>query len=453
MNRTHRIATFAGACALAFGAPLAAKAPADQVSKLGQELTPVGALKAANKDGTIPEWTGGMTTLPASFNNYKPGDYYPDPFPDDKPQFRITHDNYKQYADRLSAGTAWLLERYPDYSLAVYPTRRTALFPDALYAATKANAASATLAGEDALKDASLGFPFPIPQNGAEAIWNHKVRYRGDSVQQSGTLFVVARSGKYERADYTTSAQFVYGNVKKPGSLSDNIIQQVLRKEVSPPRLAGGMTLVWDHLDGTRDAWQYSPGSNRIRQAPIVAFDNPINGSDGLQNVDQADMFNGSLQRYSWKLVGKKELYIPYNNYRMIRPELKYADLIAPTHLNPAHPRYELHRVWVVEATLKPGQGNVYKKRVFYIDEDSWTITAVDCYDNRDTLWRYQEGFVIPLVVDKAVVAAPLIVYDLPSGRYVVNNLPNEQGYVAKFNLPFPAGYFTPQNLQKMGRN
>jgi hypothetical protein len=108
--------------------------------------------------------------------------------------------------------------------------------------------------------------------------------------------------------------------------------------------------------------------------------------------------------------------------------------------------------VWVVEAALKPGQGNVFKRRVMYVDEDSWTVAAVDCYDARDSLWRYQEGFVLPLVVDKSVVAAPSMYYDLFSGRYAINNLPNEQGYVAKFGVSFPAGFFTPQNLQKMGR-
>src|SRR5882724_9765838 len=255
-------------------APAMAKTSAAEAAKLGQSLTPIGAEKAANKEGTIPEWTGGMSTLGPMFKDYKAGDYYPDPFPDDKPLLKITHDNYKQYAAKLPAGSVLMFERYADFSMNVFPTRRTALFPDALYAATKANATTANLVGEDGLKDAKLGFPFPIPQNGAEAIWNHKVRYRGDSVLQNGTLFV-------------------YGNVKNPGTVDKNLVLQVLRKEIAPPRLAGGMTLVWDHLDGSRDAWQYSPGSNRIRQAPIVAFDNPVGGSDGLQNVAQADMFNG----------------------------------------------------------------------------------------------------------------------------------------------------------------
>ena len=437
---------------LLWGAPVLAKVSADDAGKLGAALTPIGADKAAGADGTIPEWTGGMKELGPMFKGYKTGDYYPDPFPEDKPLFTITPANYKQYESRLPAGSLALLSRYKSYSMNVYPTRRTALFPDEVYAATRANATTSHVIGDDGLKDSKLGFPFPIPGNGAEVIWNHKVRYRGDSVILNGAMFVVDTDGTFQRNEFLQSVEFMYGNVGKPDS-SAEIILRLLRKEVSPPRLAGNMTLIWEKLDGSRDAWQFNPGANRVRQAPIVAFDNPVAGADGLQNVDQADMFNGSMKRYTWKLLGKKDMYIGYNNYRLVRPELKYKEIIRPMHLNPAHPRYELHRVWVVEATLKPGQGNVYKKRVLYVDEDSWTIAAVDCYDSRNTLWRYQEGFVMPLVIDKSVVAAPQVVYDMFSGRYVVNNLPNEQGFIAKFGASFPAGFFTPQNLQKLGRN
>lgn len=453
MKRRIAISCAGGALLVLGAGSAAAKTTADDAARLGQSLTPVGAEKAASADGTIPEWTGGMTRLGPMFDGYKPGAYYPDPFPEDKPLFRITPANVKQYEDRLPAGSVTLLKQNADYFLNVYPTRRTATYPDAIYAATLANATTASLVGDDGLKDARLGFPFPVPQNGAEAIWNHKVRYRGDSAVIAGALFVVNTKGAFQRNEFQQSVEFAYGNVRKPGSVDDNVILRLLRKEISPPRLAGSMTLVWERLDGSRDAWQYNPGANRVRQAPIVAFDNPVAGADGLQNVDQADMFNGSMSRYSWKLVGKKEMFIGYNNYRLVRPELKYKDAIRPKHLNPAHPRYELHRVWIVEANLKPGQGNVYKKRVFYVDEDSWSIAAVDCYDSRNSLWRFQEGYVMPLVIDKSVVAAPQITYDLFSGRYVINNLPNEQGYIAKFGTSFAPGYFTPQNLSKLGRN
>ena len=63
--------------------------------------------------------------------------------------------------------------------------------------------------------------------------------------------------------------------------------------------------------------------------------------------------------------------------------------------MNPDHLRYELHRVWVVDATLKKGERHIYKRRTFYIDEDSWQILLVDQYDNRDQLWRVSEGHAI----------------------------------------------------------
>lgn len=455
MNIHRRLVSLSVLAALLAVGPVAAKTTPEAAAALGVTLTPIGAEKGANKDGTIREWTGGMSRPGPQFAGYKAGegDYYPDPFPEDKPLFSITHANYKQYANKLPNGAQAMLERYKDYSITVYPTRRTAIYPDAIYAATRANATTAMLVGDDGLKDARLGFPFPIPGNGAEVIWNHKVRYRGDSVIQTGGIFVVAADGRFAQTLYEQNVEFSYANVKKPGSIADNLIFQLLRKQTAPARLAGTMTLVWDRLDGSRDAWQYSPGSKRMRQAPTVAFDNPMAGSDGLQTTDQADMFNGSQKLYTWKLLGKKEMYIGYNPYRLVRPELKYKDIIQAHHLNPKHSRHELHRVWIVEATLKPGEGNVLRRRMFYVDEDSWSIAAVDGYDSRNSLWVFQEGYVAPLFMDKAVVAAPQLTYDLFSGRYAVNNLPNEQGFIAKFGNSFPTGYFTPQTLQKLGRD
>ena len=441
-------------CAVLAAGSAAAKVAPEKAAQLGTTLTPVGAVEAGNKEGTIPAWKGGMPKLGPMFDDYKrgEGEFYPDPFPADKPLFKISAANLKQYSAMLSAGAIRRLELNPKLYYNVYPTRRTATYPDAIYRATKANALTAELTGDDGISGTKLGFPFPIPNNGAEAMVNHRLRYRADSAILTGNTIVVARDGRYQVNGFELSAQFIYANVGKPPAADNELIFQLMRKETSPARLAGNVTLVWDKLDGGREAWQYSPGTGRVRQAPSVAFDTPTAGTDALQNVDQSDMYNGSQSKYSWKLVGKKEMYVPYNNYRLLRPELKLKDLVLPGMINPEHTRYELHRVWVVEATLKPGSGNVYKKRRFYLDEDSWSVIGVDCYDSRDTLWRYQEGFVIPLVVDKAVVSAPQVTYDLFSGRYVINNLINEQGFIAKFGVNFPQGFFTPNNLKKLGR-
>lgn len=439
---------------LALGMPAQAKVSADKAAALGTTLTPVGAVEAGNAEGTIPAWNGGMKQLGPMFANYKrgSGEYYPDPFPEDKPLFRISAANLAKYQQALPEGAITRLKQDPKLYYNVYPTRRTATYPDAIYAATQANALTAELLGDDQVQGAQLGFPFPIPSSGAEAMVNHRLRYRGDSVILSGNTVVVNRNGRFDVNGFELSAQFVYGNVGKPAGAANDLVLQVVRRDTSPPRLAGNVTLVWDKLDGGREAWQFSPGTARVRQAPSVAFDNPAAGTDALQNIDQTDMFNGSQRKYSWKLVGKKEMYVPYNNYRLVRPELKLKDIIQPGRLNPEHTRYELHRVWIVDAELKPGEGNVFRKRRFYLDEDSWSVVAVDCYDSRNTLWRYQEGFVVPLVADKAVVSAPQITYDLFAGRYAINTLPNEMGFIAKFGVAFPPGFFSPQNLKKLGR-
>lgn len=427
---------------------------ADRAAQLGQSLTPVGAEMAASKDGRIPAWAGGASVqqFGAAFANFKQGDFYPDLFAADKPVLKITHDNYAQYAAQLPEGTLQLLKAYPDYFLNVYPTRRTAAFPEAILKATKTNATTAALEGEDSLVNAKLGFPFPIPQNGAEVIWNHKVRYLGGTVDQTSNIILVDQGGSFYIASYTQSAQFFYSNPAVPQDQQQGLIFQLVRRQTAPPRLRGQVILAWERLDGGRDAWLYAPGTHRVLKAPTLAFDSPMAGADGGASTDQNDMFNGSLRQYSWKLLGKREMYIAYNNYHLQQPSLKYDQLIRAHHLNPDHQRFELHRVWVVEAMLRPGMGNVIQRRVFYVDEDSWTIAAVDCYDAKKQLWRYEEAHLLPLFVNQVVVPAPQVIYDFTTGRYVVINLANELPYVAKFGVSLPPDYFTPQHLQSTGR-
>ncbi|TFW37270.1 DUF1329 domain-containing protein, partial [Pseudomonas fluorescens] len=143
---------------------------------------PFGAQRAGNADGSIPEWKGGLTQADPS---YKEGGKRSDPFAADQAQLTITAQNMAQYADKLSAGTQAMLKKYPDsYKVVVYPTRRSAAAPQSIYDATFANATGGKLvngpAGSMPL-GAAGGIPFPIPQNGEEAIWNHLLRWRGAS--------------------------------------------------------------------------------------------------------------------------------------------------------------------------------------------------------------------------------------------------------------------------------
>jgi hypothetical protein len=429
--------------------PAAAKVSPDEAAKLKTTLTPVGAERAANKDGTIPAWEGGLTKAPACYKGE--GSRYCDPFPGDKPKFTITGANMAQYKDKLSAGQLAMLEKSATYKMNVYETRRTAAFPTYVYEATHKNALEGELGGGgEALVNAVVGLPFPIPKSGVEPVWNHKVRYRGQSGQRWNTQVAVTTSGDYNLVKLREDLLFPYNRKGATPDSLNNVIIYFLQVVTQPPRLAGTITLVHETMDQVKEprrAWQYNPGQRRLRRAPNVAYDNPGTGADGLRTNDQTDTFNGATDRYTWKIVGKKEMYIPYNSYEVHSDKHKIRDIIQKGHVNQDLNRYELHRVWIVEGEVKPTTSHIYAKRRFYIDEDSWQISLVDIYDRRGALWRWQEAHIIQSY-DKPFPAPVMeTIYDLQSNRYLAQALNNEDP--ESIEKPFEASYFEPGNVQK----
>src|SRR5690349_3577681 len=192
--------TRALACiALALALPALAKVPKDQADKLleGGSLTPMGAEEAGARDGSILAWTGGWTLAPPTWKGT--GTKATDPFPDDKPKFTITSANVGQYKNNLSPGQLALFARYPkSYKMNVYATRRTAGAPKFIYAATYNNALNAELGSNgEAVVNGITGIPFPIPQNGQEVMWNHKLRYRGQGGRRINVQAAVTETGSY----------------------------------------------------------------------------------------------------------------------------------------------------------------------------------------------------------------------------------------------------------------
>jgi hypothetical protein len=445
------IGALIGALAALPGLTLAAVS-AEEAARLGTTLTPIGAEKAGNADGSIPAWTGGQTTVVAGF---VPGGHYPDPYADDRPLFTITAANAQQYRDKLSPGQLALLQRYPNWKMKVYPTRRSAAYPQGIYEETRGNATRVKLVdGGNGFTGTTGGVPFPIPQNGLETIWNHLTVYKGDTYATSWAQAPVTAGGSYNLVKFDYEYDFVYGNQKKkPSEREDNLLFYFLQSVKEPPRLAGSILLVYDYADQVRQprkAWTYNPGQRRVRLAPSVAYDNPGTAADGLRTNDDFFMYNGATDRYEWKLVGKRELYIPYNAYKINGPSLKVSDVLQAGHVNAEHARYELHRVWEVEATLKQGTSHLYKKRVFFLDEDSWVIHVQDKYDNRDQLWRVDElhsstYYDIPFLAPGLEVK-----HDLQSGRYIALSIRNEESKVYQPIVRTPAD-FTPNSLRDKG--
>ena len=367
-------------------------APADQVAQIGKTLTPFGAIIAGNADGSIPPYEGGLRTIPAGF---KPDSgFWVDPFKDEKPLFRITSKNMDQYADRLSGGQKLLLSKFPEYYLDIYPSHRTAAYPQELLDATTRNASTCHTIKDNLAVDPVCrgGIPFPLPQNGNEVIWNQQLRYKspGYTTTSSSNSWVVDSGGTVTKtAESATFEEAPYYQVKQ-ADRDPQLYYRAWALDSYPARSAGQLVILADYLDPTvqpRRAWSYTPGMRRIKLAPEFAYDTPVPNQGGVNLFDELQMFSGSQDRFDYKLVGRKEMYIPYNAYKFYFT-CGQEEQFTPHHANPACERWELHRVWVVEATLKPGKRHVYSKRTYYLDEDTWGAGLYDAWDQGGTLYR-----------------------------------------------------------------
>ncbi len=427
----------------------------ENIARLGDDLTPMGSIRAGSEDGRIPEWTGGLTEAdwPAGF---QPGFRHPDPFADDEPLYVITGENYQDYADRLSPGQIATFERYPEtYFMRVYPTRRSVSFPERIYDMTIENASTGQVVSDgDGVADVAEGFPFPLVQDAYEVMWNHKLKFKGTGGTRFSNQVTPTARGSFQLVrlrEELLGLYYIEGNTIED---TDNILLYFFQEVESPARLAGNILLVHESLNQVvqpRQAWVYNPGQRRVRRAPNVAYDNPGTASDGLRTNDMTDMFNGAMDRFTWELVGRKEMYVPYNSYRLHSGDVTPDDIVRPGHLNPELMRYELHRVWVVDARLRPEFRHINARRTFYLDEDSYQILLTDHYDGREEIWRASEAHSINYYDVPTFWTTVEVHMDLQSGRYIANGLDN-QDPVNSFNVPLNPGMFTPQALRVRGR-
>jgi hypothetical protein len=402
-------------------------AAADDAKALGTTLTPVGGEMTGNADGTIPAYTGGLTTPPADF---KAGSgIRPDPFAAEKPRLVIDAKNMAEHQGQLTDGAKALLQKYPTFRLDVYPTHRTVAFPQFVVENTKKSVATAKTKNDGrSFEGAHAGFPFPIPKDGYQAMWNHLVRYNGQAYESKYRNLSVDSSG---RASLTTEGNSVQEYPYWDASRTDSdTYWRIKLSYTGPARRAGEALQIVDPIDiGEKDrrAWLYLPGQRRVKVAPDLSHDTPNAGTAGGNTFDDIFIFNGSMDRFDFKLVGKKEMFVPYNDYRAVYQSTQ-DKLLTPNHLNPDLVRWELHRVWVVEATLHEGKRHVYSKRTFYLDEDSWAALASDEYDARGQLYRAGFAYMSPSYDLPAPYSDMFGHYDLIARIYSLTGYTAETG-------------------------
>ncbi|MDC0661768.1 DUF1329 domain-containing protein [Marinobacter sp. SS21] len=424
---------------------------AADAAKLGDTLTPIGAEKAGN-GGDIPAWDGGLSQVPAA---YKGDGIYVNPFANEQPLFTIDQSNVGDHADKLSPGQVAMINKYSDYVIPVYPTHRTSGYPDDIEQETIENATKVELVqGGNGLANYQNATPFPIPQNGLEVIWNHITRYRGGSVQRNVGQVTPQENGAYSVVKFQDELTWRAFLTDFNPDEDANVLFYFKQAITAPARLAGNVLLVHetiDQIEEPRRAWVYNAGQRRVRRAPQVAYDGPGTASDGMRTSDNFDMYNGAPDRYNWELVGKKEMYIPYNSYRLVDRDLSYDEIIKAGHINQELTRYELHRVWHVRATLKSGERHIYAQRDFFIDEDSWQASVIDHYDGRGELWRVAEAHNMYFYDQEVPWYAIEVLYDLLSGRYLALGLTNEESDPYTFGVERASREYTPAALRRAG--
>ena len=439
----------------------------EELAKLGlegTELTPAGAIRAGNAEGTIPAWKFEPIQPPPG---WQPGTYHADPFADDQVLFTITAQNYREHTDKLSAGHIKMFETYPDYFMNIYPTRRSAVFPKYVYEAALENAGRARIKMSETysnligFEDAVIAWAFPIPKNGSQAIMNQVTRPIVPWKRTIENTTPVTSSGDYQTIKLEIRYRAPYSDPENTVETFDPTVPGTgfyyYQTTIAPARQAGQVVLAREPLSFSkqfRQAWSYSPGQRRVKRAPQIVYDNPLTSSDGLATTDQKGGFNGPNDRFEWKLVGKKELYVPYNAYKLWAPEVKVSDMITGDgRLNQDLARYELHRVWVVEATLREGTRHDYGRRTFFYDEDTWAVMLQDGYDRRGEIWRlweehglmyYDQGFWASFPPPVAVQ------YDMTAGRMIMLNLDKETPPDFSWRED-PDSYFTPAQVRRDG--
>ncbi|CRM21178.1 MULTISPECIES: DUF1329 domain-containing protein [unclassified Pseudomonas] len=433
---------------------MAAVSP-DEAAKLGTTLTPVGAEKAGNADGSIPAWTGG---IPKNAGAVDSKGFLADPFASEKPLFVITAATVDKYKDKLSDGQVAMFKRYPEtYKIPVYPSHRTVNLPPEIYESIKRSALNVKAINDGNGLENFTGnryYAFPIPKNGVEVLWNHITRYHGGNLRRIITQATPQTNGGYTPIRFEEEVAVPQAIPDMDQAKAANVLSFFKQSVTAPARLAGNVLLVHETLDQVKEprlAWIYNAGQRRVRRAPQVSYDGPGTASDGLRTTDNFDMFSGAPDRYDWKLVGKKEMYIPYNSYKLDQPTLKYDDIIKAGHINQDLTRYELHRVWEVVGTVKPSERHIYAKRHMYIDEDSWQVALVDHYDGRGQLWRVAEGHAQFYYNHQVPAYTVETLYDIIAGRYIALGMKNEEKSSFVFGFNAKAADYTPAALRAEG--
>jgi len=424
---------------------------------LSTTLTPLGAERAGNMAGTIPAWTGGFNTSPPGWDGNK--DLLIDFFAGDKILYTVNAENMSQYAGQLSEGAKAMIQTY-GMTLDVYPTRRTGCATQRVYDNTAANVKTAYLdagGGRLGFHNAFGGTPFPIPDTsdpeaaGCQIFWNGSLRWQGEAFNFWATSWTIEHGSVQLTGAAQETWSFPY--YSKDASLSSPLSNG---SEDTHEVLTGPATLIGEEIvtrysttpyQVPNITWELLAGQSRVRKTPELSYDTPNSTADGVANYDETAVFSGSPDEYDWKYLGKQEMLIPYNCQKV--PRTSVTEGIQPKFINPDVVRWELHRVWVIEATLHPGKRNVISRRRLYLDEDTWQFTIADNYDENNSLYHWCVNWVAAYPNMPGMFPVINTVNNIQTGDWTIENCLFAHPLANRPILfgPRPDSYFQPQAM------
>lgn len=428
----------------------------EEAKQLDTTLTSWGAIKAGNKEGTIPPYEGGLpaTTAPAGF--IKDSGHYPDPFANEKPLYSITAKNMDQYLDKLSEVTKEMLMRFPaTYRLNVYPTHRIVNYPQYFIDNSLKNATRCkTIEDGLALSGCIGGVPFPIPKTGNQQMWNVATAFRPPVAAITVGIYVDAAGSAVTSVIQDAVYDSPYYNPKETVESFEKSGGSIFRgtaTTIAPPRIAGDGTLIrWyaNPVSNPSKGWQYQQGNRRILTIPDAQYDYPLLPSGGAQFFDEVYLYSGKQDRFDFKHLGTKEMIIPYDCYRAAQATKEDITSVGGgRHPNPAVMRWELHRVVVVEATLKEGMRHTFLKRRFYMDEDMPAMGMADAWGHNGKLYRGYFGLTFWAYDKQAPITPDALEFDLPTGIWYVNAQLWKK--VKVLDQYLPDSFYTPEGLAR----
>lgn len=425
-----------------------------------ETLSPIGSEKAGNAAGTIPAYSGKAPNAPEG-HEVGSQERRPSPY-NDAPLFSITAENADQYAEQLD-GMIEVFKKYPNYRMDIYPSHRDVEYPQYVLDNTQKNltACKETAAGAT-LEGCYAGIPFPVPTTGTQVMWNHLLQFSGyEYASPGGTSgWIVTPSGRPILQTISTSytrSDFYNPNAQGPHP-SSLIYAKIIQGDLAPARKVGGVILIHNSLDTVNTGnriYQYVPGQRRVKLAPDLAYDTPNPNSGGIYTMDDSKGFFGALDRYDFELAGKKEKFIMYNNFSMNDYKACEEKKIMEN-ANFPHPdcvRWELHRVWQVDAKLKDGYRHVYPTRTFYWDEDAPGAGSAENYDMAGSLYRVSNNVTIPFYSsEKGANSDSTIFMDLQTGAWAASGFTARKGgawIIAK--EPLADSMFNPDTMAGSG--